>query len=206
MKTDLCFEFSSTDWEELEPRLDHDEAAWGDAISVFERRMKERFFTCINALVRADTRPDLKRSGSLPKASRCIPGFSIVALCCLLIETLEGFREGASRNTERQFMKFLNRPAFGGAFAGDNIAKSFVNDIRNAIFHEAETRKWIIRRNRPAGQIAVAEQDGYVLNRYPFYEAIKQEFESYVGDLRDPSNSQLRKTFREQMNGICKKA
>lgn len=59
MKVDLCFGFSSTDWENLVARLDSDEGAWAEAIGVFERRMKARFFSCVNALVKADTKPDL---------------------------------------------------------------------------------------------------------------------------------------------------
>ena len=58
MKADLCFGFSSTAWKNLVRRLDHDEGAWGEAIGVFERRMNERFFSCIDSLVKADTKPD----------------------------------------------------------------------------------------------------------------------------------------------------
>lgn len=168
--------------------------------------MRERFFTCIDVLVGADTVPDEWGGKSSAPDVRCRPGFSITALCCLVIETLQGFREGASRETEKQFIKFLKRPAFAGAFANHKIAESFVKGIRNGILHEAETRKWIIRKNRPAGQMVATEQDGHILNRCPFYEAVKQEFESYLQELRDPSNQDSRKRFMEQMNQICKKA
>jgi hypothetical protein len=211
VRADLCFGFSVEDCRKLDSRLDHDESAWAEAIRVFERRMKERFFTCIDALIKADTKPDSPSSASSASSLRrtdahCIPGFSIMALCCLLIETMQAFREGPSADTAGQFTKFLKRPAFGGAFADDKIAECFVKGIRNGILHEAETRKWIIRRNRPAGQMVAAEQDGYILNRCPFYEAVKQEFEGYLMELRDPSNRDSRKRFREQMNQICKKA
>lgn len=205
LKAHLCLGFSSDDWTLREARLDGNECAWAEAIGVFERRMKERFFTCIDALDKADTKPG--RGAPLSSTGTpCVPGFSIVALCCLVIETLQGFREGTSRQTEQQFMKFLKRSGFGGAFADDKIAKCFVTGIRNGIFHEAETRKWVIRRNRPAGKIVATEQDGYVLNRCPFYEAVTREFEAYLQELREPSNSDLRKRFRQQMNEICKEA
>ena len=70
--------------------LDHDEAAWVEAIGVFERRIKERFLTCIDALIAADTKPDLKPLASTAEALS-VPGFSIMALCCLLVETLRRF-------------------------------------------------------------------------------------------------------------------
>lgn len=211
MDANLCFGFSVQDWGNLEPRLDHDESAWVEAIRVFERRMNERFFTCIDALINADTRPDSQSSASsagahwLPDA-HCIPGFSIIALCCLLIETMQTFREGASRKTEKQFIKFLKRPAFDGAFVDDKIAECFVNGIRNGILHEAETRKWVIWRESPS-QMVVVHQDGYALNRTLFYEAVKEEFGLYLKELNDPgnpANHELREKFKKQMNDICK--
>jgi hypothetical protein len=202
VKADLCFGFSSTDWENLVQRLDNDEGAWSEVIGVFERRMKERFFTCIDALVEADTKPDLKSLGSPPEA-HCIPGFSIMALCCLLVETLQGFRTGASPNTKEIFLKFLRRPAFGAAFAEDKIAECFVKGIRHGVLHEAETKKWVIWRSEPHGQIVAPEQDGHALNRTLFYDAVEQEFGSYLKELRDPSNDELRKRFRKKMGDIC---
>ena len=221
MKAELCLGFSSTDWENLVQRLDHDETAWAEAIGVFERRMKERFFTAIDALVKADTKPDLRSSAS-PCEVHCIPGFSIMGLCCLLIETLQGFQESATRtsipgpctypkgrcikpSTTQEFIKFLRRRAFGGAFDEDQIARSFVNGIRNGILHEAETRKWVIWRDEPS-QIVQQEQDGYALNRTLFYQAVKKEFDSYLRDLRDPSNARLRERFKKKMNDICKES
>jgi len=223
MKADICFGFSSTDWENLVGRLDRDETAWAEAISVFERRMKERFFTSIEALIKADTKPDLKPSSAPPDAD-CIPGFSIMALCCLLVETLQGFREHTattgpsgrcrypagpcikpSPDTTGQFIKFLRRPAFRRAFAEDKIAKSFVRGIRNGILHEAETRKWVIWR-QPPSTIVQPLEDGYALNRTMFYEAVKQEFESYLSDLRDSTNAPLRERFKEKMSDICKES
>ena len=84
MNADLCFGFTSNDWQKLVGRLDHEETAWAEAIRVFERRMKERFFTCIDALIKADTKPDSRSSASSGNAHRlpdahCIPGFSIMA-------------------------------------------------------------------------------------------------------------------------------
>jgi hypothetical protein len=205
VKADLCFGFSSTDWEKLVSRLDHDENAWAEAIGVFERRMKERFFSCIEALEKADTKPDSDISSSSVEPC-CIPGFSIVALCCLVIETLQGFREGASRKTEKQFVEFLKRAAFAEAFANDKLAECFVKGVRNGIFHEAETRKWLIRRGKPRAAIVSKEDDGYILNRVPFYEAVKQEFESYLRQLRMPFKTELRVMFKKQMSEICKES
>jgi hypothetical protein len=204
MNSDLCVGFSKTKWEALSQQLDGNENAWSEAIGVFERRMRERFFSSIDALFAADTKPD-KSSGCKTYPQDCIPGFSIMALCCLLIETLQSFQEVPSAGTNQQFMKFLSRPAFGGAF-NRKIAKSFVTGIRNGILHEAETRKWVIWRDEPEDKIAAPEEDGFALNRSLFYAALKSEFESYLRELRDPTNSNLRNRFKKKMDDLCGEA
>lgn len=97
MNADICFRFNKSEWKGLAQRLDEaDEGAWAEAIGVFERRMRERFLSSIEALFKADTKPD-----TLPPypghTENCIPGFSIIALCCLLVDTLQGFREKPPR-------------------------------------------------------------------------------------------------------------
>lgn len=171
MNSDLCFGFSVQDWKLLLPRLHQgDEDAWSIAIGVFERRMTERYFSCIEALEYADTKPDVAKADATQSPGapeldtteerhECIPGFAIVGLCCLLIESIQEFREERERmNTEQgpctfpqgrciapssgtneRFKAFLRHPAFNGVFSED-LAKEFCNGIRNGIMHQAETR------------------------------------------------------------------
>jgi hypothetical protein len=76
MNAELCLGFRKTQWEALSRRLEgHDENAWAEAIGVFERRMKERFFSCIDALFTADTR---NRCSDSTPTEDCVPGFSIM--------------------------------------------------------------------------------------------------------------------------------
>jgi hypothetical protein len=101
MEASLCFRFLKSEWQNLKTRLEQgDESAWSEAIGVFERRMRERFFSSIDALVAADTKPDLAPP-TQSQIDPCIPGFSIIALCCLLIDTLQGFREKPVRSAAR---------------------------------------------------------------------------------------------------------
>jgi hypothetical protein len=225
MDADLCFGFSKRNWEELSQTLGaNDEDSWARAIGVFERRMRERFFSGIDALFAADTKPDSSSSDST-SSEECIPGFAIIALCCLLIETIQGFREDPPAvatvpgsctypsglcikpppGTNQQFIRFLNRPAFGNAFDG-KVAKSFAWGIRNGILHDAETRKWVIWRELPMGKIVAQEDDGYALNRSLFYAAVKKEFESYLLERRNPANTDLRQRFKEKMDDLCMEA
>jgi len=224
MEAELCFGFRKSEWQSLNRKLDDgDENAWTEAISVLERRIRERFLNCIDALFLADTKQDLRSSDSHADRN-CVPGFSIIALWCLLIDTLQSFREKRQdpamptgpcsfpsgpclkppSGTAEQFKSFLRRPAFGDTFKDDGLATKFVNGIRNGILHEAETRKWVIWRDEPVGQIVAPEEDGFALNRTLFYRALKDEFESYLQELHDPSNEGLRQRFRKKMNDLCK--
>lgn len=119
---ELCRGFTTHQWRELRPHLDSDDPeAWECAIEVFRRRLSERYLSTIEALIAADSRIDSTRHSrrgdcsNLPQdeAAPVVPGFAITALCCLLVETLQSFREGASRNTWQQFERFLSRPHSG---------------------------------------------------------------------------------------------
>jgi hypothetical protein len=204
-------------------------------VDVFEQRIKERFLSCIEVLIAADSKLEVPVSPGAPADCSTlpddrgrpivVPGFTILALCCLLAETLQGFREKPAKSqpvlgsctfqddgkcirpaTTDQFREFLRRPAFRGAFDDDNVARSFVNGVRNGIFHEAETRRWLIWRNEPPAQIVAPENGRYALNRTEFYKALKVEFDGYIADLRGRPNKDLRSRFKKKMSDIVKES
>jgi hypothetical protein len=186
--------------------------------------MTERYFSCIDALIRADTKPDTQDVHDLSE-NECAPGFSIMALCCLLVESIQDFREAAiqaeatsgpcpfpgggcikpSSGTNEMFRRFLNLPSFGGAFSDNQVAADFMRGVRNGILHEAETRKWLIWRSLPSEQI-VQKLEGrrYRLNRTLFYGAVRSELERYLRNLKEADNNALRVRFMKKMDGICK--
>ena len=220
--THICRGFTDQQWRLLRTQLVHgdaltaDAAAWHCAVEVFARRIRERFLSCIETLFAADTRSDVEVGpgapgdcSTLPRddLGAVVPGFAIMALCCLLVETLQSFREarGAGDTGTQLFEKFLARRSFQGAFGG-NVAKSFVRGIRDGILHEAETRRWAIWRDEPHGAIVETRGNGYVLNRTAFYEALRTEFEEYVKDvkdLRDQSKDELRRRFIKKMDDVA---
>jgi hypothetical protein len=76
-------------------------------------------------------------------------GFCTMAICCLMIETLESFWRGwdNSRNqSELAFCSFFDRNRNLSAF--DGYATDFYKDVRCGILHQAETMNgWHIRRD-----------------------------------------------------------
>ena len=232
----ICRGFTDEQWRAICLRLDKgDDSAWACAVEIFERRIKERYLSCIQVLITADSKLDVGVPDQAPADCSTlpddqgrpvvVPGFAILALCCLLAETLQGFREKPAKpnaasgpctfqrrwqvhqaDNHGPVQGVLRRPAFRGAFDDDGVARSFVNGIRNGIFHEAETRGWVIWREEPPGQILVLEDGRYALNRTEFYHALKAEFDGYVAELRDPSNSELRTRFKKKMSAIVKES
>ena len=185
---ELCAGFTSQKWRsELRHNLDAENPEmWDKAIGVFERRMRERFFRCIDMLLKADD------AGGDDEIVR--PGFSIMALCCLSVETLQSFYEGGRNrepgvdceqcayptgrcakepSTARAFKDFLKRlPYFSGDFRTSQVCGDFANDVRNALLHEAETRGgWLIARALPPDHILINYNEGYQLNRTNFCQA-----------------------------------
>ncbi len=238
----ICRGFTTSQWCQLRTRLCardgrciDDEQAWQCAIKVFERRIHERFMSCIESLEDADSKADVEVSidalgdcSTLPSETGqriVVPGFSIMALCCLMAETLQSFRTKAQPtsshgpclyphgaclrvppNTTDNLKNFLRRPSFAGAFDDDLVVKSFIRGVRNGSLHEAETRRWVIWRNEPPGKILDKEGRGFALNRTLFYQALRSEFREYLRELGEPKNTDLRLRFLEKMNDIVKEA
>jgi hypothetical protein len=238
VEVQICRGFSAKQWAALRDRLvDGDEGAWRTAIEVFERRIRERFLASIDALLKADSGASADvvlvagapaDGSTLPRDAEAIvvPGFAVVALCCLLIETLQSFREAPERptavtgpclypqggcirpqsSTTDLFQKFLRLPAFGGAFDDDRIAKSFVRGVRNGVMHEAETRGWVLWRNEPLGRLVEPHGRGFALNRTAFYEAVRREFDEYVRGLGNSDDQRQRARFLKKMSDIAVEA
>ena len=80
-------------------------------------------------------------------------GFSIMAVSCLMIETLESFWQGwpdADGKSKKAFKCFFKRCLDRGSRLGEfnEIATEFYTDVRCGILHQAETKGgWRIRRD-----------------------------------------------------------
>lgn len=212
----ICRGFSVEQWRRLKDQLvlndqvKDDEAAWRCAVKVFERRIREHFLLCIERLQDDDPKAGWRVAPNAPadcstlppdNLEAMVPGFCIMALCCLLVETLDSFR-GTQRGTKKAFERFLQRPAFRGAFSDSGVAADFAHGIRDGIVHDAETRGWLIMRAGPAGHI-VKDSVPRILYRTAFYRALKTEFEDYLRELRNKENTELRRAFIKKMDEIA---
>jgi len=186
--------------EWLKLKLDDDRSTdWNRAIEVFLARIQSRYLEPIDLLISADE----KRT---PIERRY--GFSIMAINCILVETLQSFREGlidTEGKSKDMFKRFLpKREGFREHFQDETQAEEFYKKFRCGILHQAEIMgPWLVWS---VGSLKGQEADGTpYINRTKFYELLKDEVTRYCDELRNLDNSELRKNFRTKMDFIARK-
>lgn len=187
--------FDSSDWNALQ--LDDPASPdWARAIEIFSTRIGGRFIEPVDHLIEADEkRPARERRF----------GFAILAIDCLLVETLGAFVEGLEDTKDRSedtFCTFLSRrPHFGRHFT-PALARQFYREFRCGILHQAEvggsSRVWSV------GDIIRSEAGALTVNRTAFHDMLKEELSTYIRELGDPCAADLRAKFRRKMNFICR--
>lgn len=170
---------------------------WEKAIDIFEDRYRNRFLSVIEQIE--------DKEGA---------GFAVMALDCLLIETLQQFYEGVEETPRKKvkeyFVTFLTKTStYFSQFFNEPKAKKFYRTIRNGILHQAEikasSRIWF-REGEPLVQES-KDSKGLVIHRKKFHTLLVQEFDNYIERLRqnNPPDNDLRKKFKKKMDAICSK-
>lgn len=185
------------DWLKL--NLDDDQSEdWGKGINILRKRIFSRYFEPIDFLIEKD-----KDRGIFDRRY----GFTILAIDCLLIETFQAFKEGLVDTTgksESRYVKFLqSSPSFSKYFSSEDDAKKFYQHYRCGILHIAEVQEdsliWSVGELR-------GEVDGkQYINRTKIHKFLKNDFNRYLEDLKDPNNKILRSNFRKKMDFIARK-
>lgn len=155
-----------------------------DALSGFiSSRFKERYFDPVN---------------SMPPGQK--NGFMMMAICCLVIETLESFHQGI-RDTNRQsrqaFRDFFDREASFSGFRQNG--DWFYEKIRCGILHQAETCDgWRILRKGP-----LLDHSKRTINATKFMEILHESVNAYAETLRKENSQIPRERFLKKMKAIC---
>ncbi|MDW8405320.1 hypothetical protein [Chloroflexus sp.] len=194
----------NTEWKELNLSLQSDESDWRKATEMFRKRLG-RFTEPVRALM-----------GHKEKKVNLYSGFAIIALDCLLIETLQSFREGRSnpegrrgrgsrQSTREMFVRFLTtRPRFKFS---DEEAEIFYDHFRNGILHQGEIKSSgrIKKETKSSRMIKPSEDDqSLIVYRNNFHRAVEEEIENYINELINGKDNQIRKNFIKKMNEICR--
>jgi hypothetical protein len=98
------------------------EVDWDLAVDMFKDRLKTRYLDHVDFLI-----------------SRKTSGFAVLSLDCVLVETMQQFRNGAkntpNRKGQQYFIDFLTGTAFAQHFA-EETAKIFYTEIRCGLLHQ----------------------------------------------------------------------
>lgn len=186
-------ETHADDWKKLD--LDKPES-WPAAISIFESRIRGRFVDAIDFLITDD-----EQRASTERRR----GFAALALDCLLIETLQAFRQGLTdtRGKSKQLcVQFLTeRAAFKPFFTSASIATRFYNEFRCGLLHNAQVfgngKVWSV------GPLLVLNDTQITVNRTAFHQAFVAELEEYILALKSGADQALRSNFRTKMDFIA---
>lgn len=171
---------------------------WKRMVEIFEDRIEGRFLKPVRLIAN-----DL----GIGEFS----GFSILALDCLIIETLNQFYSGLDE-TEGAHWKafwdfFKNSEFFKGHFSRKK-AFTFYSHYRCGILHQAQTKEKSVVRIDQSTMIQSVENDiskGLIVDRSIFHKALEKEISSYMEKLKKggKENSKLRSNFVKKMNIIC---
>jgi hypothetical protein len=128
-------------------------------------------------------------------------GFAQMAICCLMIETLESFYKGwkGTRGVKGEFIfeGFFIRSYYFHEFQGKG--RDFYSNIRCGILHQAETMNgWLIRRKG-----VLVDHQHKVINADKFMKLLKISLDDYCQELTTARwNDKIWQKCRRKMNAI----
>ena len=190
--------FKIADWKKL--NLDTPRSSdWNVAVKIFLDRINGRFLAPVDAI-----------RNHIDWRIAEFAGFVIIAMDCLLIETLVQFRTGQDETTgdhAKAFWDFFKESDFFKQdFDTERKARVFYGHFRCGILHQAQTKKSsLVRYGRERMvDLAVAGdiEKGLIIDRELFHNALVDEINSYAQRLLLPQNKDLRKQFVRKMNLI----
>lgn len=171
---------------------------WDLMVSIFRTRLDGRYLQPIR-LIEKD------------KSIGPFAGFSILALDCLLIETLNQFYQGLDETPnghEKQFWRFFQDSEHFSEHFSEETAGVFYRHIRCGLLHQAQTKKMSFIRVDQLTMIQATNGevgDGIIVDRVRFHQAVEQEIVSYTKKLKDGHDVHfdLRANFLKKMQFIC---
>lgn len=180
-------QYTSLDWQGLDKSNPQD---WPKAADMIRDRLDGRFLRFASACLEEDK----------------YSGFVVLAIDCLLAETIQQFKDGITdghNKSEKMIKRFLQGARFQPDFDGE-ARKRFYLDIRCGLLHQAEAKKmWLIRRKQPALLQKAAGGQGYIIDVERFHTGMQGSLNDYLDLISEPNSSELRSNLWKKMNQIC---
>ncbi len=173
----------------LKLTMTSDEETWQNAIEILKDRIYGRYLNQIELLL-----DDVNANG-----------FTIMALNCLLIETLFQFRDGVAetpRPNSTKYPKFLMQE-FPANFDTEDKATEFYKNIRCGILHSAQTKNESRLTDR-ADFVVNFEGSTLIVSVVGLSKALNTYFDNYLKKLSNSSETMLRENFIKKMKFVCR--
>ncbi len=169
---------------------------WDTAFEYMRLRLTERFIEPTDKLI------EVEKDLFLTEKKY---GFAILAIDCLLSETIQAFYEGITDSTghsKRLFIAFLrNRDNFKSHFTDDQQAIHFYKNFRCGILHQAQTsadtKIWA------TGDLIMRIDRFVIVNRELYHKKIKEELSIYLTKLKRKDDTTLLNNFKIKMDFIA---
>lgn len=191
---DIAPKFSATEWKALD--LSSSEEDWQKAVNVFEQRISARYIEPVDLLLTAEN--------DLPYKDRRF-GFTVLSIDCLLIETIQSFKEGlvnTKGKSKEVFTRFLKESdRFKDYFSTEDHRDKFYYEFRCGILHQAEVQSSALVYS--AGELYTRDNGRETVNRNAVHRALVYEFREYLDKLRAPESIELREKFKTKMDSVA---
>ncbi|NRP86691.1 hypothetical protein GFPCMMHI_02599 [Ensifer adhaerens] len=193
--------YTAQNWQDLNLDPDNpDEAQWQEAGDIINDRIEGRFLKPADALIEAEKD---KTEGTF--------GFAILALDFLVIETVQGFREGKINHNGQSKTLFKNFLTEWSLFKEsvpveaerEPQAIKLYENGRCALHHSGSTD---FLKVGISGEALEFSEDGSILiNRTLFHRRLSEEFTCFIEAIKAPGDPVLRRNVKTKMTEICQK-
>lgn len=181
--------YSKEEYLNLKLSIRSDESKWSKAIDIFKDRIIGRYFNQIDLLSY-----DINSNG-----------FTIMALNCLLIESLFQFRDGVDKTpgkNSQAYPRFLEE-AFPHVFDSSSKANMFYHSVRCGILHSAQTKDGA-RLSDDSSFVIRLDNNVLVVSVLGLTNELRKYLNNYVIKLGGSAETKLRNAFIKKMSYICR--
>lgn len=192
--------YKREDYKKLDLKLESSREDWKKAVDILDDRIYGRYLRPIENMIKGFN----EYNGEEIFINY---GFSIMAINCLLIETLLQFKEGINEvpigQNKTKYIEFLtnNRP-FSAKFDNDT-AEMFYKNIRCGILHSAQTKNGSqLTFYNPKVIELINDNESIRVDIGKITDLIKEYYKNYRSQLFDGSQTLIRENFIKKMNHI----
>lgn len=139
------------------------------------------------------------------RSSTAMHGFTMLAVCCLMVEALEAFCQGVDETpspNRKAFQDFFNR--YDDFAELRPLVRQFYKGVRCGILHQAETTKrWRVHK-RPGALVSTHGQINWI-SAAEFARRMRNVLDEYCEKLKgDDWDSKVWRSARSKLKAVCK--